>query len=430
MDFWVSHGMNVMFEGRRGVGKTAVVKDCFTRNGLRWKYFSAATMDPWVDFCGIPRAVTKDGREVLEFVLSPDFADDKVDALFFDEFNRAHKKVRDAVMELIQFKSINGRQFKNLKIVWAAINPPEEDGEKYQVEEMDPAILDRFHVHVHMPYKPDRKFFEEIYAQEGRAAVDWWNEQPEPVQRLISPRRLEYAVKASIAGNIGFVFPEKVDSASFLRAIKSGSLTDMIKRFIADDDTAGAKTWLKNTNHLDMLITSLKSHKTWWSFYLPLIPQERMTTAMTTNRPLLKYLVDNEKSIPIYATTLNNFESSTGDRKVLKWLRENRTVVGSGQFANMHKTMRISGNTYERMHIIAGLVSLAASIPTTEYDQVRNILKVFIARTQKFTLTAYSSVSGIKGSPINAIKKIVKVIGVDTELTELVKSKGMKTKLV
>ena len=43
-----------------------------------------------------------------------------------DEFSRAHKKVRNAVMELIQFKSINGRKFKNLKIVWAAINPDDD----------------------------------------------------------------------------------------------------------------------------------------------------------------------------------------------------------------------------------------------------------------------------------------------------------------
>src|SRR5436190_1168224 len=112
LDFWLQHGYNVLFEGRHGVGKTAVVKECFERNNLKWKYFSAATMDPWCDFIGIPKTVKNDGGEdILKYVLPPDFADDSVEALFFDEFNRSHKKVRDAVMELIQFKSINGRPF-------------------------------------------------------------------------------------------------------------------------------------------------------------------------------------------------------------------------------------------------------------------------------------------------------------------------------
>ena len=41
----------------------------------------------------------------------------------FDELNRAKPKVRNAVMELIQFRSINGIKFNNLRMIWAAINP-------------------------------------------------------------------------------------------------------------------------------------------------------------------------------------------------------------------------------------------------------------------------------------------------------------------
>ena len=59
------------------------------------------------------------GNSYLDLVRPQEFQDDEVEAIFMDEFSR-HKKVRNAVMELIQFKSINGRKFKNLKIVWAA----------------------------------------------------------------------------------------------------------------------------------------------------------------------------------------------------------------------------------------------------------------------------------------------------------------------
>ena len=63
----------------------------------------------------------------------------------FDELNRAHLRVLNAVLEIIQFKSINGELLPNLKMVWAAINPPESD---YQVEDLDPALVGRFHMYV------------------------------------------------------------------------------------------------------------------------------------------------------------------------------------------------------------------------------------------------------------------------------------------
>ncbi len=55
LDFWIQQNMNVLFSGKHGVGKTTMVIDAFNRNSLKWMYFSAATMDPWVDFIGVPK---------------------------------------------------------------------------------------------------------------------------------------------------------------------------------------------------------------------------------------------------------------------------------------------------------------------------------------------------------------------------------------
>ncbi len=137
LDFWIKNHYNVLFVGEAGVGKTSIVKSCFEKHNLRWLYYSASTMDPWVDLVGIPKEVKlPDGTSYLDLIRPKEFQSDEVEALFFDEFNRSHKKVRNAVMELIQFKSINGKKFNNLKIVWAAINP--DDG-NYDVEKLDPA---------------------------------------------------------------------------------------------------------------------------------------------------------------------------------------------------------------------------------------------------------------------------------------------------
>ena len=87
LDFWIENGMNVLMAGLHGVGKTAQIKEAFERNGLQWRYFSAATMDPWTDFVGVPKEkIDANGKSTLQFVLPEDFADDKVEALFFDDF--------------------------------------------------------------------------------------------------------------------------------------------------------------------------------------------------------------------------------------------------------------------------------------------------------------------------------------------------------
>ena len=120
LDFWIQNSYNVLFVGKHGVGKTSIIKNAFERAGLRWKYFSASTLDPWVDLVGVPKEIQTEEGNYLDLVRPKEFQYDEVDALFFDEFNRSHKKVRNAVMELLQFKSINGKKFNNLKIVWAA----------------------------------------------------------------------------------------------------------------------------------------------------------------------------------------------------------------------------------------------------------------------------------------------------------------------
>ena len=73
-----------MFSGRHGVGKTAIIKDVFERAGLRWKYFSCSTLDPWVDFVGVPKVVEPPGKSPHLDLIRPLFIqEDLVDAFFF-----------------------------------------------------------------------------------------------------------------------------------------------------------------------------------------------------------------------------------------------------------------------------------------------------------------------------------------------------------
>lgn len=235
-----THGFNVLMKGPAGTGKTSLVQQIAAELGLRLKYYSASTLDPFVDLVGLPVPVVRDdGTRALEFHRHQDV--NEAELIFFDELNRAHSKVLNAVLELIQFKTINGDQLPRLKSVFAAINPP--DGE-YQVTELDPALIDRFEVHLEFGNAPDRGWFIENYGKVGEALCDWWAIDLIPEQiALISPRKLEHI--AVIVGK-GFdprdSIPDKDMKLPFhllKERIDSPHTVTDIKDFVGDPDTFG-----------------------------------------------------------------------------------------------------------------------------------------------------------------------------------------------
>lgn len=191
----LDNNMNVLISGGHGIGKTEIIKSLWESEGIKYRYFSAATMDPWVDFVGVPRVQTEeDGSQFLELVRPRDFANDEVEAIFFDELNRTSDKVVNAIMELMQFKSINGKKFKNLRVIWAAINPFEED-ERYAVIKLDDAVKDRFHAFLEIKEKfISSKYFLKKYGDIADVFIRWWSN--EDTYKFVSPRRLEYAINA------------------------------------------------------------------------------------------------------------------------------------------------------------------------------------------------------------------------------------------
>lgn len=228
LKLYANNGFNVLLSGRPGVGKTELIKKVFTEcfGDDKWAYFSAATMDAWVDFVGVPKVVMRGDKEVLELIRPARFADDAVEAIFFDEFNRAPAKVRNAVMELIQFKSINGRKFNNLKVIWAAVNPFDEEG-TYDVEKLDPAQLDRFQIQLDVPYKLDRAYLKSKYGFIATPFAEWWEKLSKELQYSVSPRRLEDALRVHLAkGNLDHVLKKETNVNDLRTRIRNVSLDD------------------------------------------------------------------------------------------------------------------------------------------------------------------------------------------------------------
>jgi len=185
-----------MIIGSHGTGKTERILNCLKENKLNYVYFSGSTLDPWIDFIGIP---SKGEGGVMEFI-RPSQINSELEAIFIDEYNRSPKEVRNAIMELVQFKTMNGMKFPKLKFIWAAVNPPSEDDDddsfEYDVEEIDPAQMDRFQAIVRVSDKPCARWFKNKYGEKGSVAVKWWTEQAKLARKEISPRRLDYALDA------------------------------------------------------------------------------------------------------------------------------------------------------------------------------------------------------------------------------------------
>lgn len=334
MQFWIQNNQNVLFIGKHGIGKTSLVKQAFEDAKLKWLYFSASTMDPWCDFIGVPKETSENinGKNTtyLKLVRPKSFATGEVEALFFDEFNRSHKKVRNAVMELIQFKSINGEKFPNLKIVWAAINPNDVEG--YDVEKLDLAQLDRFQVHYYLQYKPDVEYFSTKYGNRmAKSAIEWWNELPDDEKEKVSPRRLDYALETfNFKGDLRDVLPITSNVSKLVTSLSQGPIIGLIEELLKTQNKIEAKSFIANENNYHSAIKYIVQSQTMMKFFMPLLSKEKLISLMSENENVSTFIMKNINEESSYLDMCNDVIKANQNqnlvRKIRKMLTENQDL--------------------------------------------------------------------------------------------------------
>jgi hypothetical protein len=290
---------NVMLEGKHGVGKTALIQKIFNEEfgENNWIYFSSSTLDPWTDLIGVPKESKINNEPCLDFILPKQMINTNLKAMFFDEYNRSHKKVRNATMELIQFKSINGRKFPNLKVVWAAINPSDDEDETYDVENLDSAQIDRFQIKIKVPYVPDFDYFNNKFGTKiAHGAIEWWDGLPKDAQKLVSPRRLDYALEVfNEGGDIYDVLDEKTNPTKLLVTLQVGSLESKIKQLFEEKNGKETREFFTNENNFQGSLPIIKRNKEYLKFFLPLINNERLTAVFFSDDKSQKYILENSQ---------------------------------------------------------------------------------------------------------------------------------------
>lgn len=276
-----------LIEGEKGIGKTLIIKKLFDKKfgKGKWRYYSGSTMDPVIDLIGCPVKVTENDINFMELIQQKDFALDQVSAIFCDEYNRGEKLTRNALMELIQFGKMNGREFKNLKHIWAAVNP--DDG-TYQVEEIDPSQEDKFEVHLKLPYEISTKFFKEKYGKSGEIAVKWWRNLPEDIRKLVSPRRVDYALDYhNKGGSLKDILNEKSNPIKLEEELNNINYIDMLNNLKTDEEI---KEFLNNPNNLFNVKQHILDSKL---DYIKYLPTENLTALISSDDKVYNYCLNN-----------------------------------------------------------------------------------------------------------------------------------------
>ncbi len=178
--------------------------------------------------------------------------------------HNSHSKIRNSVMELIQFKSINGRKFPQLKVIWAAINPENEEDEEqvYNVDRIDPAQKDRFHVYMDIPYKCDKNYFRKAYSPSiSDSALEWWNQLPPKTKDMVSPRRLDYALKIhSDGGDLSDALPAESNPSALKLALTIGPDGIRIQEMLNKNKEKEAKEFIRTIDGFEKFMQFIKNN--------------------------------------------------------------------------------------------------------------------------------------------------------------------------
>ena len=137
---------NIMLVGRHGIGKSEILSEYFSEKGMRVvPLFLGQMADPG-DLIGIPTKNESTGK--TDFMPPYWFPLDGMPiVLFLDELNRARPEILQTIMDLALNRTLAGRRLPEGSRIISAVN----EGEQYQLTDLDPALVSRFDIVTFQP---------------------------------------------------------------------------------------------------------------------------------------------------------------------------------------------------------------------------------------------------------------------------------------
>ena len=137
---------NIMLTGRHGIGKSQILTKYFEEKGTTVNTLFLGQMSDPGDLLGLPNKDEETGRTTF---MPPYWfpIDGKPIVLFLDELNRARPEILQTVMDLVLNRKLAGRPLPEGSRIISACN----DGEEYQLTDLDPALVSRFNIYTFRP---------------------------------------------------------------------------------------------------------------------------------------------------------------------------------------------------------------------------------------------------------------------------------------
>ncbi|MBQ2480753.1 MAG: AAA family ATPase, partial [Treponema sp.] len=247
---------NIMLTGKHGIGKSQILKQFFEERGQKVVILFLGQMSDPGDLIGLPHLNEKTGR--TDFMLPYWFpTDGKPIVLFLDELNRARPEVLQTIMDLTLNRTLAGKSLPEGSRIISAVN----DGEEYQLTDLDPALVSRFNIYEFKPSVQEWLLWAEKEGFDSRV-IDFIAENPdmldggefrredqglektpdrrawERVSKILSANKADPFLKSVIAGIVGMPAATKL----FASLTKTRYLT---AKDVLLDSFAKVKTVLK-----------------------------------------------------------------------------------------------------------------------------------------------------------------------------------------
>ena len=164
---------NIMLTGKHGIGKSQILEKFFTARGERVVILFLGQMSDPGDLIGLPRLDETTGKTLF---MPPYWfpTDGKPVVLFLDELNRARPEVLQTIMDLTLNRMLAGRKLPEGSRVISAVN----DGEEYQLTDLDPALVSRFNIYEFKPTAQEWLLWAAKAGLDSRV-IDFISENPE-----------------------------------------------------------------------------------------------------------------------------------------------------------------------------------------------------------------------------------------------------------